>query len=54
MEKGMSTRKVTHRLGRIVLLIVLVFIFALETAWAASKAEILKPKAGLELTGNNA
>ena len=47
----MGTMKRKHGLGRIVPLIVLVFMVALETTWAAPKAEILQPKAGQTLSG---
>lgn len=46
---GMMKRK--HGLGRIVPLIALVFMVAIETTWAAPKAEILQPKAGQTLSG---
>lgn len=47
----MSTMKNRHGLGRIVPLVALVFMAALETTWAASKAEVLQPKAGQALSG---
>lgn len=47
----MGMMKSKHGLGRIVLLIVLVLTMALETTWAAPKADILQPKAGQALSG---
>jgi hypothetical protein len=51
MEEGMGTMKIKHGLGRIVLLFTLMLIVALETTWAASKAEVVQPKAGQVLAG---
>jgi hypothetical protein len=47
----MGMMKSKHRLGRIVPLIVLMFMVAIETTWAAPKAEIVQPKAGQTLSG---
>jgi hypothetical protein len=47
----MGMMKSKNRLGRIVPLIALMFMVALETTWAAPKAEIVQPKAGQALSG---
>jgi hypothetical protein len=47
----MGTMKRKHGLGRIFPIIALVLMMILETTWAASKAEIVQPKAGQTLAG---